>query len=291
MLIPLRGQFRQIYRAVKRKPALAASTPIVFCEGDSWFSTPLSMNALDWIVYPTPEDEARGIPLFGSGGLFFRAEHSGDLATDIFTEKKVKSLLSWFKAFDFDIVLLSAGGNDFVGAFLARTFVGAPKMDASAAFERVVDSGRYDAVFRSYQRIVDAFQKAKPTVPILAHTYDYPIVMGQAAQLTLANLGAIAAFKRRIGPWIQPNVDHVLTTVGEQRKFAKLLIDGFEERVLRPLKQDSAQSTSFDYVDLRGTLPRADQWFDEMHPTGAGFHELADKLRLKMASRLPAGKR
>jgi hypothetical protein len=291
MMVPLRGQFREIYRAIKRKPALADKTPIVFCEGDSWFSTPLSMNLLDWVVYPTPEDEARGIPLFGSGGLFFRAEHSGDLATDIFTEKKVKSLLSWYKGFDFDAVLLSAGGNDFVGNFLARTFAGATQMDAAAAFAIVVNSGRYDAVLRSYQRIVGAFQKAKPSVPILAHTYDYPILMGQAAQLTLANLGAVAAFKRRSGPWIGPNVSHVLATIGEQQKFARLLIDGFEERVLLPLKQDSVLGTVFDYVDLRGTLPRLDLWFDEMHPTGAGFHQLAGTLRLKLAEKIPPGKR
>jgi lysophospholipase L1-like esterase len=291
MMVPLRGQFREIYRAVKRKPALAATTPIIFCEGDSWFSTPLSMNTLDWIVYPTPEDEARGVPLFGSGGLFFRAEHSGDLATDIFTDKKVKSLLSWYKGFDFDAVLLSAGGNDFVGTFLDRTFTGSSQMDAASAFATVVSTGRYEAVLRSYQRIVGAFQKAKPNVPILAHTYDYPILMGQAAHLTLANLGAIATFKRRIGPWIQPNVDHVLTTVAEQRKFAKLLIDGFEELVLRPLKHDPVLGSVFDYVDLRGTLPRSDQWFDEMHPTGSGFHQLADKLRQELAQRISPSKR
>ena len=42
-----RGEFRTLYRALARQPAAFASTPIVFCEGDSWFSTPLAMNLLD----------------------------------------------------------------------------------------------------------------------------------------------------------------------------------------------------------------------------------------------------
>ncbi|MEJ2789523.1 MULTISPECIES: hypothetical protein [unclassified Pseudoxanthomonas] len=66
-----RGEFRTLYRALARKPAAFASTPIVFCEGDSWFSTPLSMNLLDWLVFPASEDEKKGVPLFGAGGLFF----------------------------------------------------------------------------------------------------------------------------------------------------------------------------------------------------------------------------
>ena len=72
-----RGEFRRLYRELTRKPKLFASTPIIFCKGDSWFSTPLSMNLLDWLVFPTPKDEEKGVPLFGAGGLFFRTEDSG----------------------------------------------------------------------------------------------------------------------------------------------------------------------------------------------------------------------
>jgi hypothetical protein len=291
MMLSLRGQFRETYRAVRRRPALAASTPIVFCEGDSWFSTPLSMNTLDWIVYPTPEDEALGVPLFGSGGLFFRAEHSGDLATEIFTPRKVKDLVAWYSAFDFDIALLSAGGNDFVGSFLQKTFVGATAMTPAQAFARVVATGRYEAVRTAYERVIGAFQKAKPGVPILGHTYDYPIRLGQAAQLTAANLGAIALFKRRIGPWIAPHVEQALPTLEQQQAFARLLIDGFVERVLAPIKADAVLGSVFDFIDLRGTLPDTEQWFDEMHPTGTGFHLLADQWRQAIAARLPPAKR
>lgn len=123
--LPLRGQFRVMYNALKNAGVLP-QTPVIFCEGDSWFSTPLAMNLLDWIVSPAPEDEERGIPLFGKGGLFFRAERSGDHASynrdnpkkSMFTPKKIKDLMSWYANFEFDLVLLSAGGNDFVEKWL-----------------------------------------------------------------------------------------------------------------------------------------------------------------------------
>jgi hypothetical protein len=287
VMLSLRGQFRALYLELRRNPPLAATTPVVFCEGDSWFSTPLSMNLLDWIVYPDAAAEAAGVPLFGGGGLFFRTEHSGDEALDMFAAKKVKDLARWYAGFDFDAVLLSAGGNDFVGGWLQKLFAAAGPMSVQAAFAKVVASGRYEAVHAGYRRALAAFAKARPGVPVLAHTYDYPVRLGTPARTTLANLGAIALAKRRVGPWIQPHVAHVLDAPG-QVAFARALIDGFEARVLRPLAQEFAGT--FDYVDLRGTLAHAD-WFDEMHPTGDGFRKLAAKVGARLRAALPPGKR
>jgi hypothetical protein len=285
------GQFRAIHRALKREPALLAATPVVFCEGDSWFSTPLAMNLLDWLVFPSPEDERQGVPVFGAGGLFLRKERSGDLATGIFTASKVRRLVDWYEGFDFDIALLSAGGNDFVGTFLKRTFAGKPPMTPAQAFDLVVASGRYAQVLVAWRRVVAAFVAARPETPILAHSYDYPLALGRAGALGVAGIGAIALLKHDVGPWIAPHVAHVLPELDDQRAFARHLIDGFEQRVLRVLRDEPASRGLFDYVDLRGTLRAESQWFDEMHPTSAGFHLLAAKLRDAVIARLPPGKR
>ena len=285
------GQFRDIHRALKRKPALFAATPIVFCEGDSWFSTPLAMNLVDWLVFPSPQDEARGVPVFGAGGLFLRREHSGDLATDMFTAAKVRGLARWYEGFEFDIALLSAGGNDFTGAFLARTFARESRMGVSQAFDIVVATGRYEQVLAAYRRVVAAFVAARPRTPILAHTYDYPIALGRAGALGVAGVGAIALLTREVGPWIAPHVAHVLPSIADQRAFARRIIDGFEQRVLRVLRDEPASRGLFDYVDLRGTLDSQGQWFDELHPTSSGFHLLAAKLRAAALERLPPAKR
>lgn len=294
--LPLRGQFRALYRQLKHA-GLLARTPVVFCEGDSWFSTPLAMNLLDWIVSPAPEDEERGVPLLGHGGLFFRAEHSGDHASrnpddpkrSMFVPDNIDDLIGWYSKFEFDLILLSAGGNDFVDNFLKRTLGNRTGLSAQAAFQLVLDSGKYETVRKAYALFLQAAIAARPGVPVLAHSYDYPQLIGRPGALTPGNLGVAALLKKSVGPWIGPNILGIVEA--ERVKFARMLIDGFERNVLRALKNDARFSAVFDYVDLRGTLTQPKQWFDEMHPTEAGFHALATKVRAAMLARLPAAKR
>lgn len=302
-MLPLRGQFRQLYMALKHA-RLLDTTPIVFCEGDSWFSTPLAMNLLDWLVSPAPEDEEKGIPLFGKGGLFFRVERSGDHASPGFTDpgrvmfsrRNIDDLLGWYRKFDFDLILLSAGGNDFVDGFLRKTFRGLSQLSPQSAYQVVLDSGRYQQVRSAYEAFLTRFIAARPRVPVLAHTYVYPRLLGVEGPLTVYNAGLAAVLKKSVGPWIGPYIENVLAPgQGRNRQqmieFAHLLIDGFEEHVLRTLKADPRFSANFDYVDLRNLLPNDSDWFDEMHPTEAGFHVLASQMRGALIARLPAAKR
>lgn len=294
--LPLRGQFRALYQQLKRSGALA-HTPVVFCEGDSWFSTPLAMNLLDWIVSPAPQDEERGVPLLGHGGLFFRAERSGDHASrnpddperSMFVRDNIDDLIGWYSNFEFDLILLSAGGNDFVDGFLSRTLGNRTGMSAQAAFQRVLDSGKYEAVRKAYALFLQAANAARPGVPVLAHSYDYPQLIGSVGALTPGNIGVAALLKKSVGPWIGPHIQGIVAA--ERGAFVRMLIDGFEQHVLRALKRDARFAATFDYVDLRGTLTRPDQWFDEMHPTEAGFHALATKFRGAVVGKLPLAKR
>ena len=226
------------------------------------------------------------MPLFGAGGLFFRTEDSGDLALDMFAPRRIRDLADWYEGFAFDLVLVSAGGNDFVDGFLQRLFRGQRPMSAASAFQRVLDSGRYGQVLAAYRGFVERFRAIRPRTPILAHSYDYPLRMGQAAHLTLGNLGAAALLKRGAGPWIGNRVAHVLPDVAQQRRFARLMTDGFVEHVLVPLRDDPASGRVFDFVDLRGALRRESHWFDEMHPSGAGFALLAERFRRQMRQKL-----
>jgi len=287
MHLSFRGQFRDTYRLLKRHDLLK-TTPIILCEGDSWFSTPLSMNLLDQLVFPTPEDEAAGKVMFGEGGLFFRAEKTGDTALNMFDKKKVKSLAKWYKAFDFDLVLLSSGGNDFVAEFLKDLFEHESLMTVDEAIDLVVQSGRFDQVLDAYRVFIFHFIQVKPDVPIIAHTYDYPVLLGKPGKLTLSNIGLIAIFKKKVGDWISKNIHRSIPSPDDKVKFAKKLIDNFENRVLKPLSVEF--SNNFSYVDLRGTLSE-DFWFDEMHPTGEGFYKLAQKFKDPILAKLPDEKK
>ncbi|HWI18236.1 MAG TPA: hypothetical protein VNT81_10850 [Vicinamibacterales bacterium] len=282
-LLPTHGQFLHIYMQLRQNKKLFDRTPIVFCEGDSWFSTPLYMNILDWLVFATPQEEELGVPVLGRGGLFYRAESSGHLAVDMFTDKKVKSLMKAYKAFEFDIALLSGGGNDFVSAYLKKTFAAhqAP-MTVDDAFQLVVDSGRYDEVKDALTLMLDAMVKTRPHTPIVMHTYCYPLKLNEHAPLTLGNIGAVAAFKKRIGPWIAPHVKAALPDIADQRAFARKMIDGFAERVLFPLAKEPRFKKNVIVLDLRNDCPHESDWFDEMHPTGAAFHRLSKKFEAEI---------
>lgn len=282
VMMTRRGKFRFIYRELKRRDLLK-STPIILCEGDSWFSTPLSPNMLDWLVNATPDEEARMAPVLGKGGLFFRAEKSGDLAINMFTRKNIKDLAKWYGRFDFDAVLISAGGNDCVDDFLKELFKDDNEMSVAEAREKVRDSGRFDEIHSAYWRFLDRFTSIKPTVPIIGHTYDYPLRLGVPGELTLRNLGVAAVFKKTVGDWISRHIKHVLPDLNDQLEFSKQLIDDFVDRVLKPLDQEFP---SFSFVDLRGSLTTKEHWFDEMHPTGEGFHILAKKMRTAVIQKL-----
>ncbi|MCF6319462.1 MAG: hypothetical protein L3J83_09340 [Proteobacteria bacterium] len=286
MHLSRRGEFRRVYRLLKRHKLLD-STPIIFCEGDSWFSTPLSLNILDQLVQATPQEQAANKTFFGSGGLFFRAEKSGDTAINMFSEKKVNNLSKWFKSFDFDLVLLSAGGNDFVADFLKDLFLDKQLMSVADAMALVVSSGRYEQVLQAYRVFVTKLVAKKPDIPIIAHSYDYPLLLGKPGKLTLTNIGLIALFKKRIGDWIGSNIEPSLPDLKDKKLFAKNLIDNFVSRVLEPLSLEFPNN--FSFVDLRGTLSE-EFWYDEMHPTGEGFFQLAQKFKQPILDKLATSK-
>lgn len=270
------GKFINHYRALERAGKLV-DTPMILSEGDSWFSTPLYYNLVDWLEVGAPS------------AVFMRMENSGDLAVDIFSGGNLRSISSRLKAFEFDVLLLSAGGNDFVDRFLRDTFKNAAPMSPEAALERVVITGRFEEVLRAYQRMLDAAFKARPGLRVITHSYDYPRLMGEPAELSVEQIGLVALLKRSVGDWIARYVRHVLATEAQQLAFSKRLIDAFFERVLTPLK--SQYGANLDVVDFRGQLQQGSDWNDEMHPSGAGFAQLAEIFRVPLRAALPVRKR
>ncbi len=270
------GKFLNHYRALKRADMLD-TTPIVLSEGDSWFSTPLYYNLVDWLEAEAPH------------ALFMRLEASGDLATRMFRGGNLKVLESRLKNLEFDALLISAGGNDFVDEFLKRLFSSAQRMTPRSALDAVVKSGRYEEVLKAYRRGLDTALTARPELKIITHTYDYPRLMGQEAKLTVEAIGLAALFKRSVGDWIARHIGHVLPSEDEQREFVRLLIDQFVARVLDPLKIEYGAALTI--VDFRGALDSDADWNDEMHPTGAAFRRLASNLRAALRTALPTPKR
>ena len=83
----------------------------------------------------------------------------------------------------------------------------------------------------------------------------------------------------------------VLPDVAEARKFARLLlVDGFRDLVMEPVAQK--HQGFFSYADLSGVdLVDTAMWYDEIHPTAAGFSLLSPTLNARIRDSVPAAKR
>ena len=259
------GRFKQIARYY---PEIIP----VLSEGDSWFSYPLiGSNLMDHLVVK-----------FGGAVNYFRLESSGHTATDMFSDcdsGQLEDLADLVKTFSVPLVLISAGGNDIVGEDLQNLLINATQPDdVNTLLTSPNLQARFDEVKQAYQRMIDCLLVANSNIRILAHSYDYPLVSGQAAPINVNSIGLIAPlvnFLGDIGPWIKPYLEAKgLTDTAAQQQFADGLIDNFHDNILVPLKN---QNSAFDFVDMRGTLQKnINFWNDEIHPTSAGFAQLAE---------------
>ncbi|MDZ3823363.1 MAG: hypothetical protein U0S76_07150 [Pseudoxanthomonas sp.] len=256
-----------------RKPALD-DTPLVLVEGDSWLAMPLYHDIADHLER-------------SAGGVFLRQGRHGDTAARMFDGRSLARIERNLKAFGFDLLLVSAGGNDLVDA-LEKTR-GKPLFGKThglttpeKAVEHVRAAGVLAGIRTHYLRLLEV--AARAGVPVLGHSYDHPQRMGVPIKLSVAQLGLAALFKRRAGDWIARWIRHVLPDDPDQRAFARGLIDAFVADVLDTLP------APFHYADLRGQLAQEKDWNDELHPTQAAFARLAPLLRARARGLLPAGK-
>ncbi len=260
------GRFKQIARHYPEIMPLIS-------EGDSWYSYPLAgNNIMDNLLFK-----------FAGTINYFRLESSGHLATEMFRDCKrdqLKLLAKLVKQFRVPIVLISAGGNDVVGVSTGGLLRRAAAPDD---VDGVLDSPKLDErmgmVKTAYNTMIQCLLNANPTVRIVAHTYDYPIVSGAHAPITVNSLGVAAPLINlftQIGPWLKPHlIDAGLTDAAAQQAFSIRLIDRFHDRVLMPLRN---AHPAFEFVDLRDTLQlQPDMWNDEIHPSTEGFARLAEK--------------
>ena len=88
-------------------------------------------------------------------------------------------------------------------------------------------------------------------------------------------------------------MQHVLPDRDEARAFARLLLAGFEDAVLRPLGEHPRYGEYFAYADFSQVpgIASEDFWYDEIHPDEDGFALLADAFNGALRPLLPAAKR
>lgn len=263
--------------------------PAILYWGDSWFSTPLYLNLA--------RQSARRI-----NGFSMIIGKPGALAANLFSAREVVRIGDRVANNPFDLVCLSAGGNDCLSDRLTAAFrawttapgTKPPKIDAPAAFAIFRDAKLLDRVSDAYVRVLDRLQKIqakRPQLRVLGHPYVPIIDVGRPAKLTPSNIGLIAWVKDDVGPWLWEPMRHVLKNKDEGREFARMILeDGFRDSVLKPLAR--RYDGLFSIVDFDGVEPMAEGfWNDEIHPSEAGFDALATRFNDAVRTALPARKR
>jgi hypothetical protein len=254
--------------------------PLIAYWGDSWFSTPLYRN-LCWNSFARID------------GMSIRLGGPGLTAAQMLTPAACRDNAERFASRGFDLLCLSIGGNDCLGERLAAVFAGASRMDADAAFERIVAHGVFERLRARYDLLLSAMSGVAG-LRVVGHGYA-PLsrhAIGKAGALTVSNLGLAAMVMGTIGPWLWPVMRPVLGNKAEAERFAwRLLVDGFRDQVLAPSR--AAWPGLFSYADFSaiGSLDDPGFWYDEIHPTEAGFGVLAGGFNAMIRNALPATKR
>ncbi|MDZ4813626.1 MAG: hypothetical protein SGI99_13595 [Pseudomonadota bacterium] len=239
--------------------------PRVYCLGDSWFQYPLKSIDLQKQIER----------IFRKEALFFNNSVPGRESA------KIKALLPKMRdqlgAWEFDLLLVSMGGNDIVGDELAEFVKPAnepqsPGSNWPTPVPAVVDRHiRLKAfgkalgfVIDDMARVIELRNSVAGNCHILINTYDYPFASGRGYK--------IGPIKR--GPWLKKYFAEVgLTEFNEQNRVATWLIDQFVDATQK-LERSHVR---IGIVDSRGTLPALSDWGNEIHPTELGFKRLAEQ--------------
>ncbi len=263
--------------------------PMLMYWGDSWFSTPLYLNLA--------RQSAKTIE-----GMGMVVGKPGALASELFAKRELRRIEKRLKANPFDVLVVSAGGNDSLSDRLARVFAKwtenpgvEPKIDPDAAYD-LLNAGRtFSGIRERYRLLMEMAAKVqaeRAQFRVVGHGYAPLKRIGVPGELNTSNIGIIAWLKDDVGPWLWRPMQHVLVDQAAAKHFAKrLLVDGFREQVLKPTRND--HPGLFSYADF-ADFPGADDdafWYDEIHPTESGFAQIAAPLNDQIRAALAANKR
>jgi hypothetical protein len=252
---------------------------LVYAEGDSWFDkyTPLGLEGSNLLA------QLR-LPF---GADLVDASLIGDTIENMVSGQEGRQTQAMFEVFDFDVILLSAGGNDLIAIFQmlfaakasGQVPPGAPF--TLADLDHLDDPASYRGFFNTVLRNVAAFVAMRDharrdktrKAPIFLHGYDYMQPRPAAAYVFGTQ------FIGR-GPWLYPLMKAAGLDDAQMRSAADAVLDEYNTRLQAEI---AAPGSNVFLVDQRGLLTPAaagsqgssNDWLDEIHPNAGGFDKLA----------------
>ncbi len=266
----------------------AAPTQLVMlAHGDFWFDYPLNGNK---ISIDGPTDIIRQLDptsINDEDVLSFRAtelpctihnvSHWGYATTDEMSRQGqqdiVDALNNYWKPLGQkpDAILFSGGGNDIIGDQFAIYLDYSPPVDGIGLNDERFEGAlaRVEASYKSFFAFRDKY--IGHDVLIFGHCYDFAIPNG---------IGAPCG----VGPWLQPSLQYCgYKDLNTGRAIVKSALEKFRQR----LKALEGSANNFYVVETQGTLTDDSLWGNELHPTSAGFAQIAEKFRNTLRTHFP----
>lgn len=244
--------------AFERRMAGGYAGPVVVSEGDSWFQFPVLLKD----VIDNLTGDYAILSLDAAGDTLQQMVNQGEYLTGL-TETGAS------------VFLFSAGGNDVLGggnlkAHL-RTFDStlSPADHILPSFNQLLDHA-----IALYDRILRDVEKLPGGVHTICHGYDWALPNG--------------------GKWLgEPMAARGIVDPAFQAAIVRVMIDRFNAR-LAGLAKHFKRVT---FLDVRGVVgAKPSRWHDELHPTNAGYADVAARFRATIAKvgkprKAPAGRR
>lgn len=238
---------------------LAGATPTMMAIGDSWF----------WYLFKGGNLVNNiGDLVADKGHTIFARGMNGAEAFHYVDGKYAKMIRTALKLYGSNLsaVFISGGGNDFAGfndmrPLLKQSCTG--QNTAEGCF-RTGEDGLdefMDNIDKYYRKLIGLiYTHTKPGCKIIMHTYAYAIPNGQGV---FGGKG-----------WLKPALDDAGVAPHLQQECVKHLLDRFYDVLDNIRKTDP---NNLDIVDSRDALEPGD-WANELHPSGAGFKKIAEKV-------------
>lgn len=238
-------------RLIEDQPEL----PRAVAEGDSWFLHPQIDDVVD--------------QLFGKKNprvAIFSLAAAGD---DLAAMWQQNQYLAAVEKESPNFVLLSGGGNDFLGPVFAGYLNDYTEGEPGKKVERFLNANferKLVHLKEVYGSMLRELRELNPKMPVVVHGYDY-VRPGVEKPDTKAG--------EHKGKWLGKHLTKFgITNTADRDGLVRFMVDAFNENVL---KEVAKSNPNMLYVDVRQSAG-SHEWYDEIHPDDKGFNSIVVRI-------------
>lgn len=282
---------------------------IIICEGDSWFSYALIVEAIAEKIQKKLTNTNKSWSNNNKPWVIVNLAKNGDKVCNMFSqtsnkENQSQTIIDIIKQYQQQVkyLLLSGGGNDFIDVMnddindgdakecnFGNNFLRQYKDDITDCIDKKNLKNIFQKIYGLYNDFFIKNQDSLENVKIIMHTYDdfkkfgtgmnYNHFVPPLLQIFLPpQVNLLGTFVVKNGPWLSKAMDakNIPNNNGYRKFIVKYLLDEYKAQILSPLAENYANIT---ITNLRDTLPDAgNDWKDEIHPSYTGAKKIAIKF-------------